>query len=155
MSYRIRGLDPTPFAPLYGLPEAQLAELGIKRYLAKSNPGYPDRIELRDADPGETVLLLNFVHQPASTPYRASHAIYVIEGAVTPFDSVDRIPPVLGTRTLSVRGFDQNHMMIAGEITEGCELGAMIEKMFADPGVLYLQAHYAKRGCYAARIDRA
>jgi hypothetical protein len=27
--------------------------------------------------------------------------------------------------------------------------------MLADPHVAYLHAHYAKPGCYAARIDRA
>ena len=27
------------------------------------------------------MLLLNYVHQPADTPYKASHAIFVREGA--------------------------------------------------------------------------
>jgi hypothetical protein len=32
-----------------------------------AKPGYPDRIEVRDAEPGESVLLLNYTHQPPTT----------------------------------------------------------------------------------------
>ena len=38
---------------------------------------------------------------------------------------------------------------------DGREAGAAIARLFAQPAVAYLQAHYATRGCYAARIDRA
>ena len=31
---------------------------------------------------------------------------------------------------------------------------SVIERFFADPHIAYIQAHYAERGCYAARIDR-
>ena len=81
MSFRITGLDPAPFRRLYGLSGVELARLGVKRATADTKPGFPDRVEMRDAEPGESVLLLNYVHQPAKTPYRASHAIFVREGA--------------------------------------------------------------------------
>ena len=32
---------------------------------------------------------------------------------------------------------------------------ALIERLLANPEASYLQAHYARRGCYAARIERA
>jgi hypothetical protein len=38
---------------------------------------------------------------------------------------------------------------------EGAEVEGLIEKLLANPEVAYLQAHFAKRGCYAARIERA
>lgn len=77
MTFRITGLDPEPFRPLYGLSDEDLARYGAIRMVASSSPGYPDRIEMRDAEPGETLLLVNFMHQPAETPYCASHAIFV------------------------------------------------------------------------------
>ena len=40
-------------------------------------------------------------------------------------------------------------------VVEGEAAAPVIERMLADPGVAYLHAHYAKPGCYAARIDRA
>jgi hypothetical protein len=127
----------------------------VKRCIADAKPGFPDRIELRDADPGESVLLLNFTHQPANTPYRASHAIYVREGADRAYDRMDEIPAVLRTRLISLRAFDAEHMMIDADVVDGHALKEAIGRFLADPDVSYLQAHYAKRGCYVARIERA
>jgi len=38
---------------------------------------------------------------------------------------------------------------------DGTQVETLIERLFANPDAEYIQAHYAKRGCYAARIDRA
>ena len=112
MSFRITGLDPKPFAHLYGLPDAELARLGVRRYVADAKPGFPDRVEVRDAEPGETLLLLNYTHQPADTPYRASHAIFVREGAQTPYSAVDEVPEPLRLRPISLRAFDSQDEMV-------------------------------------------
>ena len=86
MTFRIRGLEPEPFRHLFGLPADELRRQGVVRCVADGKPGFPDRIELRDAEPGESVLLLNYTHQPADNPYRASHAIFVLEGARAVYD---------------------------------------------------------------------
>ncbi len=77
MEFRITGLRPELFAPLFGLDEAGLA----RRTTVDRQPGFPDRVELRDAAPGETLLLVNYAHLPVATPYRSAYAIYVLEGA--------------------------------------------------------------------------
>ena len=154
MSFRISGLDSTAFSHLFGLSDEELARHGAVRYIADAKPGFPDRIELRDAEIGEPVLLVNHVHQPAATPYRASHAIFVIEGARRAFDRVDEVPLAFRTRMLSLRAFDQHHRMIDADLCAGERMEEAIEQLMADARVAYLQAHYAKRGCYAARIDR-
>lgn len=155
MAFRIQGLSPEPFTPFFGLPDGDLAHHGIVRYVVDEMPGFPDRIELRDAEPGETVLLVNHVHQPADTPYRASHAIFVREGAREPAVHVDMVPEVLQRRLISLRGFDAAHMMVEGDVVDGRDLATLITSCFANPEVAYLHAHFAKRGCFAARIDRA
>jgi hypothetical protein len=109
---------------------------------------------VRDLQPGETALLLNYVHQAADTPYRASHAIFVREGATAAYDAVDEIPEVIRIRAISLRAFDAADMMVDADLVNGAEMEAAIGRMFARPEVAYLHAHYAKRGCYAARIDR-
>ena len=88
MHYRISGLSPEPFRHLYGLSDDELARAGVIRYLADKSPGFPDRIEMRDADIGQRLLLLNHVCQTAATPYRASHAIFVREGAEETYDRI-------------------------------------------------------------------
>lgn len=155
MSFRVTGLDPAPFLSLYGLDDQALAARGARRYRVDAKPGFPDRVEIRDAEPGETVLLVNWVHQPADTPYRASHAIFVREGAERAYDAIGEIPEPLRLRTLSLRGFDAGHDMIDAELVEGRELDTALKRILANAEVAYIQAHYAKRGCYAARIERA
>jgi hypothetical protein len=155
MSFRITGLSPDPFRHLFGLTDEELAKHGSKRYVADTKPGYPDRIELRDAEPGETVLLLNYVHQPAKTAYHASHAIFVREGAGAAYDRTNEIPEVLRSRQLSLRAFDAEHLMIDAELVDGTGIEDFIERFLAHPHIAYVQAHYAKRGCYAARIERS
>jgi hypothetical protein len=155
MSFRITGLDPAPFAHLYGLSDEALAAHGARRYVADKAPGFPDRIEVRDLAPGETCLLLNYAHQPADTPYRAAHAIFVREGAQRPYEAVDKIPDALRVRPLSLRAFDADHMMVDADLVDGTAVEGLIERLLANPEVAYIQAHYAKRGCYAARIERS
>jgi hypothetical protein len=154
MAFRITGLAPEPFRPLFALSDEELAAQGVRRYVADSKPGFPDRVEVRDAEPGETVLLLNYTHQPADTPYRASHAIFVAEGAKVRYDRIDEVPAAMRLRVLSLRAFDKDNLIVNADLIDGASVESVIQRFFADPRVGYIQAHYAKYGCYAARIDR-
>jgi hypothetical protein len=155
MSFRITGLSPAPFRHLFGLAADALARHGAIRYVADASSGYPDRIEVRDAAPGESVLLVNYTHQPADTPYHAKFAIFVREDAQAAYDRVDEVPQAMRRRTISLRGFDAEHMLVKAELADGKALAGPVEQLFADPRIAYIQAHYAAPGCYAARIDRA
>lgn len=155
MALRILGLDASPFVHLYGLPDGELATRGVIRQRVEEPHSAPDRIELRDAEPGQTVLLLNHEYQAADTPYRGRHAIFVREGATKRFDAVGEVPDALRRRLLSLRAFDSAGMMIDADVVEGTSLEGLAERLLDDPRVAYLQAHHARRGCYAARIERA
>lgn len=155
MSFVVTGLPVDPFAALFGLDEAALSAAGAIRYTADSKPGFPCRITLDDAEPGETVLLLNHEHLAVDTPYRARHAIFVRESAVAPARVENVLPPALASRLLAIRAYDADGMMIDAEVIEGAEAVPLIERFFDNPRAAYLHAHNARRGCFAARIDRA
>jgi hypothetical protein len=154
MDFRLSGLPADRFRHLYGLPDDALRAHGVRRMAAADKPGFPDRVELRDAEPGERVLLLNYLHQPADSPYRSSHAIFVIEGAQNTYDRVGEVPQALRVRTLSLRAFDRNDLIVDADLAEGREVEPLIERLLCNPETAYIHVHYAKRGCYAARIDR-
>ena len=155
MSFRITGLSPEPFQHLYGLSQEELARHGVKRYVADEKPGFPDRIEMKDAEPGQTMLLINHVCQPADTPYHARHAIFVREEARQTYDRIGEIPEVMRCRLLSLRAFDEVGMMLDADVLDGANIEDAIERFFANPDVAYIHVHNAKRGCYSGRIDRA
>ena len=50
---------------------------------------------------------------------------------------------------------DANRLRTDAALVDGKEASDTIERLFADPEVAYIHAHYATRGCFAARIDRA
>ncbi len=154
MVFRITGLSPEPFRHLFGLSEGALSAQGVKRYVADQKPGFPDRIEMRDAEPGETLLLLNHTCQPANTPYRATHAIFVREGATDTYDQVDRVPEVMRVRLLSLRAYSTEGMMLDADVVEGTQIETAIDRLFANSDVSYIHVHNAKQGCYSGRIDR-
>lgn len=155
MTFRITGLSADPFRPLFGLPDVLLLRRGARRVVADAPDAYPCRVSLRDAAPGETLLLLNHEHQPADTPFRSRHAIFVNECAEEAFDAVGTVPDQLRRRPLSLRAFDAGHMMIDADLCEGAAVEPLIARLLAEPATAYVQAHFARRGCYAARIARA
>ena len=154
MDYIVKGLPLEPFAPLFGLDDASLAERGIVRMTADAKPGFPCRVTLEDAEPGETLLLLNWRHLDADSPYRGDGPIFVRESATAARELRNAIPEQQRTRLLSVRAYDAGGWMRDAEVVEGVALEALIERFFADPEVAFLHAHNARRGCYACRIDR-
>ena len=154
MTYRITGIDPAPYRPLYGLSDEELASQGIVRMTVTHKPIFPCRVSLTDRDIGEHVLLLNHVSHDVANPYRASHAIFVTEGAEQVGEYVDEVPPVFGPRVLSLRGFDEAGMMADVLLTQPGEADAGIRKLFANPAIATIHAHNATRGCFAAKIER-
>lgn len=155
MSFIVSGLPVAPFQHLFGLTDEALAALAVHRKTSDAPVGYPCRITLEDTPVGETVLLLNYEHQPADTPYRARHAIYVREGAAETRTVIDEVPASLAVRPyISLRAFDTEGMMLDADVAPGSDLKVPIERLLAVPGVAYLHAHYAGRGCYAAHIAR-
>lgn len=154
MSFRITGLPAEPFAELFALSDQALAERLAMRVVADQPHGYPCRISLTDAEPGQELILLNYEHQAADTPFRSTHAIYIREGE-RQYDRVDEVPDQLRRRLLSVRGFDERGMLRDADVAQGTALEALIDKLFADQAVAYLHIHMARPGCYAARVDRA
>ena len=155
MAFRVVGLPSSLFRPLYGLSDNDLAERGVEVRVADAPTGFPCRVSLRDAPVGTRMLLLNFEHQPANTPYRSRHAIFVQDGAEEVHPGVDEVPEVIASRMLSVRAFSEAGQMLDAAVVSGREAGPTFERLLAVPGEAYLHVHNAGRGCYAARVDRA
>jgi hypothetical protein len=155
VDFQISGLSVDNFSDLFGQDLEALARLGVLRVVADSKPGFPCRVSLRDAEIGENVLLLNYEHQRARSPYRSSHAIYVRESAEQAALAVNEVPEMLRRRLLSVRAFDDRGMMLTADLIQGKQLEYLIDTMLADNAARYLHIHNARPGCYAALVKRS
>ena len=154
-SFRIVPLPLRNFSPLFALDDKELARHSARRVVADQHPGFPCRVSLLDAAPGETLILVPFTHHEVDSPYRASGPIFVRESARTRYLTEGEIPEVAATRLLSVRAYDAAGMMLDGEMAQGAQLPSQIEHFFANPQISYLHLHNARAGCYSCRVERA
>lgn len=153
MHYRISGLEPEQFAPLFALSDAELASRGARRVTSTANRGFPCRVSLDDAREGEELILLHHTSHDVATPYRSAYAIYVRKDAA-PAEFTDAIPPVFEGRPLGMRGFDADGMLRDARLALPGEAETKIIELFANPEIAYIDAHNAAHGCFAARVER-
>jgi len=116
----------------------------------------PCRRCLLDAQPGEVLHLISYDPFPAEsvTPYRGTMAIFVHAHDCAVFIG-ETLPERQLRRLMSVRAFDEKHMMMAAEVVEGNELERVAGGMLADEKASYINVHNAKPGCFAVRVERA
>lgn len=155
MAFRIEGLSPEPFRAFYGLDDETLGARGVFRRRADYRPGFPCRVTLEDAAPGESVLLLHHESHAAPTPYRSAYAIFVREGAAEKAVYLDDTPPILRGRPLAFRLFDAAGMLVGARLVLDGAVREAILQSFDEARVAYIDAHNAAHGCFAARIGRA
>jgi Protein of unknown function (DUF1203) len=153
--FQLVGIDHTPFQALFDLTDKQLNELSAKRCFAEENPGYPCRISLEDAQVGEELLLMPYLHQPAASPYRASGPIFIRRGVQQRTLPVDEVPSYITNRLMSMRAYDAQDMIVSASVCEGIVAGSEIARFFRQPEVAYIHLHNAKRGCYSCKAVRA
>lgn len=155
MGFQINSLPAEEFAELFALSDDELADRTACRQIVTTKPGTPCRVSMADADVGEIVVLLNYRHQPEKSPYSATHAIFVREGASQAHLAVGEVPEVLRSRLISFRLFDKSHMMIDADVVQGEDLADAINAAFEKDEVAYAHLHNAKPGCFAASVTRA
>ena len=154
MAFQIAALRRDDFEELFSLDDEALARRGAKRYIADRKPGFPCRVSLRDAEPGERVVLVPYRHQAAGSPYQASGPIFVREAAQTARLAPGTVPEVLRTRLLSIRSYDENHLMAEADVIDGRELESFLAETLEREHVNYVHVHFARPGCYACRVER-
>ncbi|MCE9522207.1 MAG: DUF1203 domain-containing protein [Alphaproteobacteria bacterium] len=155
MSFRITGLDGAQFKHLFALNDDELKNHKAKRYIADDKPGFPCRVTLEDAEPGESLLLVPYRHHTSNTAYAAEGPIFVRERMAQSGELIDEIPDQLRVRMISLRAYDAAGMMVDADVVDGKELKPLIERFLGNDEVSYLHAHFARRGCFAALIKRA
>jgi hypothetical protein len=134
---------------------ARLRAAGGPTYVADSKPGYPCRLCLTDAEPGERLVLVSHDPFDADSPYRSASPIFLHADGCRRHTDDGVLPVQLTGRTLSVRGFDAEAMMLDGVVIDGGQLAATVERMFTDPAMARIHVHNASRGCWATTIERA
>lgn len=145
--------DVYEIVPLSNNDADRLRAVGGQAYVADSQPGFPCRQCLRDAEIGEEMILVSHDPFESDSPYRSASPIFLHAEECRPVDS-DVVPEQMTCRQLSVRSFDSSEMMIDAAVIDGEELDEFIRQFFSNHESAKLHVHNAQRGCYAAEVRR-
>jgi hypothetical protein len=154
MNFQLSALPEKSFQDLFSLNDTELKELNIVSKLVTEKHDTPCRISLEDAEIGDKVLLVNYQHLPDSSPFQASHAIYIRENVKEALPQKNQIPQMITKRIISLRAFDKQHMMVNADLAQGADIALRILDMLNDETAEYVHLHFAKQGCYAAKVTR-
>jgi Protein of unknown function (DUF1203) len=154
-NFQLVALDATQFTPLFEKKDKDLEALGAHRMIVTEKPGTPCRVSLADAEIGEEVLLMPYIHHATHSPYQSSGPIFVRKNVATATANVNEIPLMFHHRLLSLRGYDENAMMIEAIVVEGKDLADSISDVFDNASVAYIHIHNARPGCYNCLVKRA
>lgn len=155
INFQFVALAKEMFESLTQLKDEELAKHNAQWITVDSNPGYPCRVSLADAEVGEKVLALAFFHHDVNSPYRASGPIFIREKADTAKLELNQVPEMLRHRLLSVRAYNPFKIMVGAEVVEGTALESTIEKLFQNTDVEYIHVHNANPGCFNCAVYRA
>ncbi|MEP6602231.1 MAG: DUF1203 domain-containing protein [Nitrospirota bacterium] len=88
----------------------------------KYETGFPCRVSLVNAEPGEAVLPVPFRDRDVTSPYRAFGPIFLWTNARTASLEVNETPAMVRSRLLFVRGYGSAAMMTGANVVLGNEL---------------------------------
>lgn len=152
--FQISAIDPAETSRLFDLDDHELAAINACRMQVDKKPGFPCRVSLQDAEVGEEVILMNYLHHDVQTPYRAAGPVFVRKNAPAAGLAVDELPGHLGHRLLSLRGFDHDAMLVAALTIKGDQLENELQNLLGNAAVQYVHIHNSSQGCYHCRVDR-
>ena len=127
---------------------------GIDFTVADRKPGYPCRVCLEDAEPGEPMLLFSYSPFNRPRPYRNIGPIFIHGDRCSPYRDSGAVPSQLRHRLLALRAYDESDLMVGADIVDGTEVEALIQRLFGDSRAKYIHVHNARAGCFACQLER-
>jgi hypothetical protein len=123
--------------------------------VADAPAAFPCRHCLRDAEPGEPMLVAS--HSPFALPgpYKEVGPVFVHAEPCARFAGGGEVPLQLRRRLLAVRGYDRAQRIIDAEVVEGAVVDGEVDRLLARDDVAYVHVRFARTGCFACRVDRA
>ena len=117
--------------------------------------GEPLRCCLRDAEPGEDLILFGYAPELPASPYREIGAVFAHAGAC-PHPPAEGYPSAWRGRRQVLRAYDKRGWIHpATHVHDGTDPEGEIAAILADPEVDQIHSRNVSYGCYMFAITRA
>jgi len=149
---------PIPASVTRRIRQATVDDFGHQLFIsiATESDSGPCRSCLTVFTSGERRILFSYAPNEYDHPYNEIGPIYIHEKECEPYTDFESFPPQLRTRRpLALRCYDEDGMLVDGELVGERSIEEVIEQLFQRPKLKYLHARTATVGCYIARIERA
>jgi hypothetical protein len=113
-----------------------------------TGPGTPLRCCLREAEPGERVVLIAWRPAPVSGPYAEVGPVFVHAEACPGYAEEDRYPEGFRSRQQLLRAYDTLGRQVENVIVDGPAAERGITGLLGRPDVAYLHSRNVLAGCY-------
>jgi len=126
----------------------------LRPAIADAPHAFPCRHCLRDAEPGEPMLLASHSPFDQPGPYKEVGPVFVHAQACARFVG-SAIPEQLRRRLVALRAYDRAQTMVGAVVVEGAALDADLAALLARDDVDFVHVRFARPGCFACRVERA
>jgi hypothetical protein len=117
--------------------------------------GEPVRCCVRNARPGEELILFGYEPPLPPSPYREIGAIYGHSEPCGGPEDLHSYPAEWRGRPQILRGYDSRGWIIYAEVHDGRDPEAAVAAALADPEVVQVHSRNISYGCYNFTITRA
>ena len=127
----------------------------VREVVVDAAIGYPCRVTLAWASPGDRIML--FRHRPfgAVSPYAEEGPVFARLGAQPAALKAGEIPAYLGVIPhIAVRGYDLTVSIAHAEIVAGSACADAVARAFDNDAVRFVHVRAGAHGCFQFRIDR-
>ncbi len=126
------------------------------RRMPASPPGAPCRHCLRDAAPGEAMLLGSYNLPGPLGIYWTPSPIFIHADRCERYDQTNHVAEIVRPRLVSVRAYDAEDMCLydLGHVAQGEAIDAALANALDDPRTAFVNIHTAKPGCMLCRVER-
>jgi hypothetical protein len=139
----------------------------LRRIVAAARPAEPDgsrlngtgapcRHCLRDAQPGDELLLGSYRMPRPEGIYWTPSPIFVHAGPCERFARINEIAPIVRNRLVSVRAYDREDQCLydLGHAGDGDAIDDKLVRALDDPRTAFVSIHTAKPGCMLCQVER-
>jgi Protein of unknown function (DUF1203) len=114
----------------------------------------PCRHCLRWAQPGERVILFPYAAIPPGHPYSETGPIFVHADGCQRYSATNEYPAEFRSSRV-FRAYDSNYNIIDAQLMNGNEPEVVIQRLFEDPGTVFVDVRSVTHGCFTFRVQRA
>jgi hypothetical protein len=113
-----------------------------------TGPGTPLRCCLREAEPGERVVLIAYRPAAVGGPYAEVGPVFVHADACAGYADEDRYPEGFRSRQQLLRAYDARGWQVENVVVDGPAAERAITDLLGRPDVAYLHSRNVLAGCY-------